>query len=131
MTKFFDVDGKMYPCSFTAPMTFLEHDLNNILKTDFENDNNFVDDDCFEKCYIYPICSTCTGSDYLVNKSFKQRDKRKCQLQKLTALFTADLLAKRIQKNQKYFDGAKLYYTIEAIKKIRGLYLDEFKKYLY
>ena len=126
-TPFFDVDGKRYPCSFITPMTFPQNELGDILKTDFSNDENFIDDDCFNNCYIYPICPCCLGADYMVNKTFKKRNKSKCRIQKLITLFAADMQAKLIQKNPKRYDDTTLYHTIEAIKKIRSLYLDEFK----
>jgi radical SAM protein with 4Fe4S-binding SPASM domain len=129
-TYFFDVDGKMYPCSFITPMTFSKQAIDMIGNTDFAIDNNFVDDDCFNNCYVFPICNNCVASNYMTTNSFKKRDKRKCKLQKLIMLFSADLHAKRIQNNPCYLDGAKLYYTIEAIKKINENYLDEFTKYL-
>lgn len=127
---FFDVDGKMYPCPFVTPMTFSEGELSEILKVDFTNNDNFIDEDCFENCYIYPICPTCAGANYLKNKSFKERDKSRCRIQKLISLFIADLQAKRIMKNPKIYNDEVLYHTIEAIKKIRSLYLPEFEKYL-
>lgn len=127
---FFDVDGKQYPCAFTTPMTFGASDLENILDTDFTNHEMFVDEDCFEHCYLYPICSTCSGANYLNNGSFKIRDKRRCRIQKLIALFVADLQAKKIVKNPKIYDDNTLYHIIEAIKKIRSLYLPEFHELL-
>jgi hypothetical protein len=114
-------------------MSFPQNELNAILKTNFSDDELFIDDDCYNNCYIYPICSTCSGANYMVNKSFKKRNKNKCRIQKLTALFIADLQAKRLVKtggllgSQK--DATKLYYTIEAIKKIKALYLNEFKRF--
>lgn len=126
---FFDTDGQRYPCAFITPMTFSSNDISNILSTDFTNDEDFIDTECFENCYLYPICPTCSGANYLKSKSFKQRDKSHCKIQKLIALFVADLQAKRIVKNPKGYDDTKLYYTIEAIKNIRSLYLDEFKEY--
>jgi len=127
---FFDVDGKMYPCAFFTPMTFSEDKLYEIAKTDFSNDDNFIDEFCFENCYIYPICPNCVGANYLVNKTFKERDKRRCKITKLITLFIADLQAKRIMKNPKIYDDKTLYHTIEAIKKIRSFYLPEFEEYL-
>jgi hypothetical protein len=59
----------------------------------------------------------------------KARNKSKCRIQKLLALFVADMQAKRIQKNPKRYDDTTLYHTIEAIQKIRALYLDEFKEF--
>jgi len=130
---FFDFDGKRYPCSYITPMTFEKNELNNILQTNFSDDELFIDDECFNNCYIYPICSTCAGANYMVNKTFKKRNKNKCRIQKLVALFIADLQAKRLVKSGGLFgsnkDDTKLYYTIEAIKKIKTLYLDEFKNF--
>jgi sulfatase maturation enzyme AslB (radical SAM superfamily) len=129
-TVFFDVDGKQYPCSYVTPMSFPQHELDDILATDFTDDENFIDDDCFNDCYIYPICTTCAGGNYMVNKTFKIRNKSKCRIQKLIALFIADLQAKLIQKNPSRYDDTTLFYTIEAIKQIRERYLGEFKPIL-
>lgn len=126
---FFDTDGERYPCSFITPMTYDEKDLHDILNTDFSNESNFVDDGCAENCYIYPMCPICYGANYLNCKTFKIRDKSRCRLQKLIALFTADLHAKRILKNPSRYDENTLYDTIEAIKKIRSLYLPEFESF--
>jgi sulfatase maturation enzyme AslB (radical SAM superfamily) len=126
---FFDIDGTRRLCHFITPMTFNQTDLKNIEATDFLNEENFVDYDCFNNCYIYPVCISCPGADYLINKTFKQRNKNHCRIQKLIALFIADLQAKRITKNPTMYDNDYLYHTIEAIKKIREIYLPEFKKY--
>jgi sulfatase maturation enzyme AslB (radical SAM superfamily) len=127
---FFDTDGKRYPCSFITPMTFSESELSDIVNTDYSNDDNFIDEDCYNDCYIYPLCPVCYGANYLNCKTFKCRDKGRCRVQKLVALFAADLHAKRIIKNPKLYDESILYNTIEAVKKIRQLYLPEFEEYL-
>jgi len=130
-SPFFDIDGKIYPCSYFTPMTFSKIELTEILKKDFTNDENFIDNDCFDNCYIYPICGSCYGADYKMNKSFNFRNRTKCRLQKIICLFVADMYAQRIVKDIKQFnDNNVLYYTINAIKKIKYLYYDEFKKYL-
>jgi len=123
------IDGKVYPCDLVNPMAFTENELSEILRTDFSNDDNFIDEDCFENCYIYPICPNCLSTNYLVNKTFKKCDKRRCRVQKLVSLFIADLHTKRIIKNPKTYDVDLLYHTIEAIKKIRLLYFSEFEEY--
>jgi sulfatase maturation enzyme AslB (radical SAM superfamily) len=128
-TNFFDVDGQMFPCPFVTPMTFSYVELSTIMTIDFTNADNFIDIDCFNNCYIYPICPTCAGANYFTNKTFKERDKRRCRIQKLIALFIADLQAKRIRKNPHIYDNNTLYHTIEAIKSIRTLYLAEFQKF--
>ena len=97
---------------------------------DFSNPRNAIDEDCFNNCYIYPICPTCSGANYLKNKSFKKRDRSKCRIQKLIALYSADLQAKRLLKNPESIDKERLYYTITAIKHIKELFYDEFKEYM-
>lgn len=128
---FFDTDGSRFPCSFVTPMTFNDIDLHQIEKTDFNDSTLFIDEYCFNKCLIYPICSSCAGANYLKNHSFKEQNKSRCKISKLVALFVADLHAKRIVAYPElYTNESVLYYTIEAIKKIREAYLDEFSKYL-
>lgn len=128
---FFDTDGKRFPCSFVTPMTFSVEELNQILETDFNESENFIDYDCYNNCYIYPICSTCAGGNYQANKSFSKRNRSKCKINKLIALFIADLHSKRIIKfPELYPNETILYHTIEAIKHIRELYLDEYIDYL-
>jgi radical SAM protein with 4Fe4S-binding SPASM domain len=123
-TVFFDTNGKLFPCSFITPMTFPAHELDDISHTDFTNNELFIDEECFKNCYIYPVCPTCSGANYLLNKTFKSRNKNKCRIQKLFALFNADLQARLIQVDPNRYDKEKLYYTIEAIKKIRALYIN-------
>ncbi len=129
-TVFFDTDGTKFPCSFITPMTFSKSELDEICSCDFCNDTNFIDDDCFNNCYIYPICPNCAGANYLSQKSFKERDKSKCKLQKLITLYVADLLAKRMIKNPDRYDDFTKRQTINAILKIKELYLQEFENYL-
>jgi uncharacterized protein len=128
-TPFFDVDGRRFPCSFVTPMTFTETELNDIMKTDFANQELFIDDDCFNNCYIYPICPTCAGANYLCSRTFKKRNKNQCRVQKLISVFIADLTARRIIRNPEIYDDSRRYHTIEAIKKIRELYLPEFMEF--
>lgn len=128
-TIFFDVDGKRYPCPFITPMTFTQDEIKELQKIDYKNADNFIDEDCYNNCYIYPICRTCAGACYLSNKTFKKRLKSKCRTQKLIALFAADIQAKRIIKNPAQYDKNILFHTINAIKKIKELYLDEFKEF--
>ena len=66
----------------------------------------------------------------MTNGTFKKRVKSKCRTQKLIALFAADIQAKRIVKNPESQDKKTLRPTIDAIKKIRETYLDDFKEFL-
>jgi hypothetical protein len=63
----------------------------------------------------------------MINKSFKGRNKSKCRIQKLITLFIADLQGKRLLKKNSEINDTTAFYMVEAIKKIRELYLDEFK----
>ena len=111
-------------------MTFSDNELIKIASTDFYNDNVFLDVDCFNDCYIYPICPTCAGANFLNYKAFNKRDKRRCRIQQIIALFSADLQAKRIVKNPEAFKDENTYKTIEAIKRIKQLYLPYFERFL-
>ena len=110
-------------------MTFSEVELADIIGAEYNDDEKFLDEECFKDCYIYPLCPTCYGANYLACKTFKERDKRRCHIQKLIALFSADLHAKRIVKNPGLYSKDVLYNTIEAIKKIRKIYLPKFKDF--
>lgn len=127
---FFDIDGKRHPCAFCTPMTFDEKTLTEIENHDFQNIDNFIDDECFNHCYIYPVCPHCAGANYLTQKTFKTRDKSKCRIQKLITLYAADLIGKRILKKPDKYDEKQKYLLISSIQKLRELYLDDFKEYL-
>lgn len=126
---FFDTDGTRLPCPFVTPMTFSKEELADIMQTNFADNDSFVDDDCFNNCYIYPVCPMCPGANYLVKKTFKVRDRSKCRMQKLITLYAADLQAKRLVKNPKCIPEERVYNTITAIEKIREKFLPEFKEY--
>lgn len=128
-TVFFDIDGISYPCTFMTPMTFSKDELSRMSRTDFTDDNCFIDEDCYRNCYLYPICPTCSGANYLVSRDFKQRNRSKCRIQKLTALFIAELMSARIISGTDCMNDEMKYRTIMAISKIRLLYRDEFIEY--
>lgn len=126
---FFDVDGTRRPCPFCTPMTFTPKELEELCSQNFSKNEDFIDEECFNECYIYPVCPHCAGANYLTQKTFKERDKSKCRIQKLITLFAADLVGRRMVKNPQRYDEGMRYHTINAIKKIRELYLPEFAKY--
>jgi len=126
---FYDVDGKKYPCSYMTPMTFSYADLEKLTKVNFHDKTSFVEEDCFNSCYIYPICSTCAAANYQSTKTFFKRDKSRCRIQKLIVLFIADLQAKKIMYKKTNMNEERIYFTIKAIKKIREKYLDEYSNY--
>ena len=128
-TIFFDTDGTRRPCPYVTPMTFNNNELSDIMKTDFEDHAAFVDEECFNNCYIYPVCPMCPGANYLVEKSFSKRDKTKCRMQKLITIYVAELLARRLLKKPSSIPEERVYNTIEAIRKIKEMFLPEFDEY--
>ena len=130
-TVFYDVDGYKYPCSFITPMTFDKVRLKDIEKVDFTNPELFTDFDCYENCYLYPICTSCSGANFLVNKAFNKRIKTRCNMIKLISLFIAELHTRRILLHRDFYtDQNQLFYLIEAIKGIRNNYYEEYKGFL-
>lgn len=127
--RYFDTDGKMYPCTYLTPMSFSSYDIDKIMKYDFCDVKSFVDEECFNNCYIYQICKTCHAEDYLVTKTFCHYDKSKCEMRYIEAIVLAEYNARLISQNPHVYNDTKLYYTIEAIKKIKELYWPQYKMY--
>ena len=129
--RFYDVDGQAYPCVMCTPMTMSKEQLSELEKIDFLDDSFFVDNSCNESCYIYPICSNCSGSNFRIKNCFGQRDHSKCNIKKLEVLFCAELMARKIAADSKVCENETvLYHTIQAIKEIQRLYYPIFKRYM-
>ena len=124
---FFDTNGEIYPCTFMTPMTFNKQDMERINKTNFTQSDAFIDEDCYNHCYLFPICKICPAENYLHNNSFKKWNRKRCALTQLIALVVAEVETKKILRNPQVYDNSRLFYTIEAIKKIRGLYQKQYE----
>lgn len=127
--SYYETNGMKYPCTFIAPMAFPAEDLKTMLKTDYSNNKNFTDNSCKADCYLFNICMTCAAENFLINHSFHSYNKRNCGLKKIIALAVAELQARKIAQNPNIYNKTKLYYTIEAIQKIKELYLPKYGKY--
>jgi uncharacterized protein len=127
--SYYETDGKKYPCTFIAPMGFSTTDLVDMLSVDFSNPQEFTDAECKNNCYLYNICRTCAAENYMHHKRFNEYNKRNCGIKKIIAIAVAELQARKIARNPQIYDNVKVYYTIEAIKKIKELYLPEYGKY--
>lgn len=123
-TPFYDIDGSVYPCIYVTPLSFSREELLDFKKIDLKNDLLFKDNDCAKNCYLYPACPDCIGSNYKVHKCFSKKDKSKCKFYKLFALFSADLIGKKILKNPERYPFRNQ--QIEAIKMINKLIMPEF-----
>lgn len=121
-----DVDGKKYPCNFITPMSFNKEELDTLLLTDFTDIRAILDKECFESCYLYPICPTCYGADYLLSKKINVKNKTTCEVLKICAYYSALVRANRIDDigidKLSTEEKGKLYKTIKAIKTIVSNY---------
>lgn len=116
----YDCDGECFPCTFFTPMTFTDRQMKEILDMDFSDPKCFVDMDCRGNCYIEPVCNSCYGANMLANGKINKRDRSKCKLTKIRAVFSALLTANRILNNPEDTYENKL--AIKAIEKINQLY---------
>ena len=127
--SYYETDGQKYPCTFIAPMGFSDTDLHAMMSVEFNKASNFTDQACKSNCYLYNVCRTCAAENYLKHKRFDTYNKSNCGLKKIIALAVAELQARKIIRNPQIYDQTKVYYTIEAIKKIKELYLPDYGKY--
>ena len=116
----YETDGKQYPCTFFTPMTFDKQTLNSVLRLDFTKHANFVDNDCLNNCYLEPVCNCCYGANLLTNGIVNKRDRSKCELMKVRAVYSAALKAHKLLNNTLVTPEDKL--TIQAINKINEIY---------
>lgn len=118
-----DYDGQLYPCTFFSPVSMDAETLQKVLKIDFTNINNFIDEKCSKECYIYPICHGCYGDNYVLTGKLALRAKQKCELNKLKAIavakFQAKNLLRKLEKAEEITIQEKRIIT--AIKKINDL----------
>ena len=94
--KVIDIDGKEYPCTYFFPLSMSYSELEKIQSYDFSDDSLFINNDCLENCYIYPICKGCYGDNYSTTGSFCKRSEQRCRMSKLRALAVANLQARRL-----------------------------------
>lgn len=124
---FYDTDGKLYPCTFITPMTFSDKQINDLKGIDFTKPENFIDWECYNNCYLFPICKKCPAENLLNKGSFNIWSKSKCAFTELIALAKAEIETRRIIKNPHIYDDTKLFFTIEAITEIRSRYLKKYQ----
>lgn len=116
----FETDGAKYPCTFFTPMTFSKETLRYIEQLDFSDASAFTDEDCLRECYIEPLCTSCYGANLLSTGYVNKRDRSKCALMRLRAVYSAALKAHKILQSPEDTYENKL--ATEAIRKINLLY---------
>lgn len=121
-TKVVDIDGSEYPCTYFFPMAMPKAELEKIKKINLHDESLFINEDCLQNCYIYPICKGCYGDNYTSTGSLNKRSEQKCRLAKLRALAVATLQAKRILSKNPTEITQQEHDTIVAIKNIVSIF---------
>ncbi len=124
VTKVIDVDGKEYPCTYFFPLSMTPRELEKIKSFDLSDDNIFINEDCLQNCYIYPICKGCYGDNFSTSGKLSTRSAQRCKLAKLRACAVANLQAKRLLSDSPATLNAEEKETIIAIQKINAIFLD-------
>lgn len=120
----YDINQEAYPCQFFTPMTISNEKYNIIKDIDFNNDENFIDEFCKNKCYFHNICPNCYGANFLVNGKINERNKSMCKLIMIRAYYSAALQAQKIIANGDNIDESeknKVALQIRAIEKINDI----------
>jgi radical SAM protein with 4Fe4S-binding SPASM domain len=117
-----DVDGKIYPCSYLSSLSLTQRQLRDIQQIDFTNTELFIDTECEKNCYLFPICNSCYGDNFISTGKLYKRSFQKCELMKLRIFaatnYKAKLLLRKQQTEITYEDSM----TINAIAKINTLF---------
>lgn len=115
-----DYNGKKYPCTFFSPISMSEEQLNEILSFDFTDHRLFINQGCFNDCYIYPVCHGCYGDNYCTTGKLNCRSLQKCEINKLkvkaSAQYHSQMLLKKLDSAESLTEKEAL--TIKAILKI-------------
>lgn len=115
-----DFDGLIYPCTYFSPLTIDREELNEVLKTDFCDVNNFINKKCIDECYLYPICHGCYGDNYTLTGKLSERSKQKCELTKMRVAAACKYTVCSLHNKLKDFSeiSEKDALIIVALKKI-------------
>jgi len=118
-----DINGDTYPCPYLSSLQMSKKQLEEIKKIDFQNQDLFFNEECYNNCYIYPICHGCYGDNYTITGNFAKRSYQKCEIQKLKALALANYHARKILQNKEQTTISQSeIQTINAIQKINLLF---------
>ncbi len=116
-----DVDGVEYPCTYFFPLSMSKKELHDFQCLDLSDNSLFIDDNCRENCYIYPICKGCYGDNYSATGLLSKRSYQKCKIAKLRAFSVASLQARRLLSLKHDTITQDEKNTIVAIQKILSL----------
>lgn len=122
--KVIDIDGKEYPCTYFFPLSMNSEELEQIKNFDLSNDKTFIDEECLQNCYIYPICKGCYGDNYSTTGKLYKRSSQRCKLSKLRAFSVAKLQAHLILSKNHAELSEEERDTIIAIQKINNLFIN-------
>lgn len=125
-SRYIDTDGKIYPCNYINPECFEAEDLAYLMGVDYSKIEELEDIECFNNCYIYPICPTCYASNYSINGKINIRDKSLCEINKMRAYYSSLLWSIRNLSNDidelSFDEKALMHRRIAAVKKVLSEY---------
>lgn len=117
-----DIDGSSYPCSYFSSLSMSGEALASILSLDFKNKDLFIENECFDNCYLYPVCHSCYGDNYTFTGKLSKCSSQKCELNKLKAVAYSNYKAKEMMRREKMLKITEEdLATIRAIQKIQKL----------
>lgn len=117
----YDTEGHPWPCTFFTPLTFSDKVLGSVSELKWNDYSKFIDTECKENCYLYPVCNNCYGANLLSTGHINKHDRSKCKLMEKRALFAAIYYAHRL-KTETAIQSREDALTIDAIEKICSLY---------
>ena len=99
-----------------------EEQIAEIKKMDLSDENLFINDDCFNNCYLFPVCVDCYAANFVSTGSFAEKSQMKCELAKIKAVANAYFQGKRfLSKNMSEITETEKQ-TIKAVLKINSLF---------
>lgn len=119
-----DCDGTIYPCTYFSPITLEKSELTRIMKIDFNNHQNFINEQCLNECYIYPICHGCYGDNFTLTGNLSDRSVQKCALSKLRIAAACKYMVLYLHKKLSNYSeiSEKDALNIVALKKISSMF---------
>lgn len=117
-----DLDGQEYFCTYSSSVSMNEEQIAEIKKMDLSDENLFINDDCFNNCYLFPVCVDCYAANFASTGSFAEKSQLKCELAKIKAVANAYFQGKRFLSRNMSEITEKEKQTIKAVLEINSLF---------
>ncbi|MDL2330634.1 radical SAM protein [Odoribacter sp. OttesenSCG-928-A06] len=112
----YNVDGKLYPCHHFVPNVHGREDiLKDLVKIDFSDISNFVDEECI-KCDIMKLCRSCCARNYTERGDIRNRDKRACQMILAEGKVISSYQIQKLMSQREHLTSGELLKLKAAVK---------------